>query len=151
MGGQSGQEQNPPIALRREQQKGQQNTGGRPDHRDRIWAIHQCESNFCTEKIADEREETDDHRARIQEPGDYQGNLKKWIQYGASPRGTLALDRASRARAWLEGRDHVLPEDVDAVIHPCLRHRLILSYEANAEGMTADAAIDEVVKLVALP
>jgi MoxR-like ATPase len=77
--------------------------------------------------------------------------LKKWIQYGASPRGTLALDRASRARAWLEGRDHVLPEDVHAVIHACLRHRLILSYEANAEGVTRDAVVDEIVKLVALP
>jgi MoxR-like ATPase len=89
--------------------------------------------------------------AATRRPGDYQGDLKKWIQYGASPRGTLALDRASRARAWLQGRDHVLPEDVHAVIHPCLRHRLILSYEANAEGVNADAVIDEVVKLVALP
>jgi MoxR-like ATPase len=89
--------------------------------------------------------------AATRRPGDYQGDLKKWIQYGASPRGTLALDRASRARAWLEGRDHVLPEDVHAVIHACLRHRLILSYEANAEGITRDAVVDEIVKLVALP
>ena len=89
--------------------------------------------------------------AATRRPGDYQGDLKKWIQYGASPRGTLALDRASRARAWLEGRDHVLPEDVHAVIHPCLRHRLILRYEANAEGITRDAVVDEIVKLVALP
>jgi MoxR-like ATPase len=64
--------------------------------------------------------------AATRRPGDYQSDLKKWIQYGASPRGTLALDRASRARAWLVGRDHVLPEDVRAVIHSCLRHRLIL-------------------------
>ena len=85
--------------------------------------------------------------AATRRPGDYQGDLKKWIQYGASPRGTLALDRASRARAWLEGRDHVLPEDVHAVIHPCLRHRLILRYEA----ITRDAVVDEIVKLVALP
>jgi MoxR-like ATPase len=89
--------------------------------------------------------------AASRRPGDYQGDLKKWIQYGASPRGTLALDRASRARAWLQGRDHVLPEDVHAVIRPCLRHRLILSYEANAEGVTRDAVVDEIVKLVALP
>jgi MoxR-like ATPase len=89
--------------------------------------------------------------AATRRPGDYQGDLKKWIQYGASPRGTLALDRASRARAWLVGRDHVLPEDVHAVMHSCLRHRLILSYEANAEGITRDAVIDELVKLVALP
>jgi MoxR-like ATPase len=89
--------------------------------------------------------------AATRRPGDYQSDLKKWVQYGASPRGTLALDRASRARAWLVGRDHVLPEDVHAVIHSCLRHRLILSYEANADGITRDAVIDEIVKLVALP
>ncbi len=89
--------------------------------------------------------------AATRRPGDYQSDLKRWLQYGASPRGTLALDRASRARAWMVGRDHVLPEDVQAVIHSCLRHRLILSYEANAEGVTRDAVIDEIVKLVALP
>ena len=89
--------------------------------------------------------------AATRRPGDYQSDLKRWLQYGASPRGTLALDRASRARAWMVGRDHVLPEDVQAVIHSCLRHRLILSYEANAEGITRDAVIDEIVKLVALP
>jgi MoxR-like ATPase len=89
--------------------------------------------------------------AATRRPGDYRSDLKKWIQYGASPRGTLALDRASRARAWLVGRDHVLPEDVHAVIHSCLRHRLILSYEANADGVSREAVIDEIVKLVALP
>jgi MoxR-like ATPase len=89
--------------------------------------------------------------AATRRPADYQSDLKKWIQYGASPRGTLALDRASRARAWLVGRDHVLPEDVHAVIHSCLRHRLTLSYEANADGITRDDVIDEIVKLVALP
>lgn len=89
--------------------------------------------------------------AATRRPGDYQSDLKRWLQYGASPRGTLALDRASRARAWMVGRDRVLPEDVQAVIHSCLRHRLILSYEANAEGVTRDAVIDEIVKLVALP
>jgi MoxR-like ATPase len=89
--------------------------------------------------------------AASRRPGDYQGDLQKWIQYGASPRGTLALDRTSRAHAWLQARDHVLPEDVRAVIHSCLRHRLILSYEANAEGVTRDAVVDEIVKMVALP
>jgi MoxR-like ATPase len=89
--------------------------------------------------------------AATRRPGDYQGDLKKWLQCGASPRGTLALDRASRARAWMAGRDHVLPEDVHAVIHSCLRHRLILSNEANAEGVMRDVVIDEIVKLVALP
>jgi MoxR-like ATPase len=89
--------------------------------------------------------------AASRRPGDYKGDLQKWIQYGASPRGTLALDRTARAHAWLQARDYVLPEDVRAVIHSCLRHRIILSYEANADGVTRDAVVDEIVKLVALP
>ena len=52
--------------------------------------------------------------------------------------------------AWLDGRDHVVPDDVRAVIHDCLRHRLILSYDANAEGMSADQVIDALVKKVAV-
>ena len=83
-------------------------------------------------------------------PERYTEDLKRWIHVGASPRGTLALDRASRANAWLRGRDHVLPDDVRAVVHTCLRHRVILSYEANAEGVTADAVLDEIVKQVAV-
>jgi len=83
-------------------------------------------------------------------PDRYGEDLKRWIHVGASPRGTLALDRASRANAWLQGRDHVLPDDVRAVVHSCLRHRILLSYEANAEGITADAVIDEMVKQVAV-
>jgi MoxR-like ATPase len=83
-------------------------------------------------------------------PGRYSEKLKQWIHVGASPRGTLALDRTSRAHAWLQGRDHVLPDDVRAVVHDCLRHRLMLSYEASAEGVSADTVIDEMVKLVAV-
>ena len=83
-------------------------------------------------------------------PGRYGEQLKKWIHVGASPRGTLALDRASRARAWLAGRDHVLPDDVRAIAHSCLRHRILLSYEANAEGVTCDAVIDQLLDQVAV-
>ncbi len=57
--------------------------------------------------------------------------LAKWIQVGASPRGAIALDICSRARAWLNGQDHVTPDNVRSVVHDCLRHRIILSYEAN--------------------
>jgi len=83
-------------------------------------------------------------------PGRFGGPLQKWIHVGASPRGTLALDVASRAHAWLGDRNQVQPEDVRAVVHDCLRHRLILSYEANAEGVSADAVIDELVNQVAV-
>jgi MoxR-like ATPase len=89
--------------------------------------------------------------AASRRPGEYQGDLAKWIKIGASPRGTLALDRAGRAHAWLKGRDAVTPDDVKAVAHACLRHRLILSYEAEAEGIAKDSVLDEILKLVAVP
>jgi MoxR-like ATPase len=76
--------------------------------------------------------------------------LEKWIEVGASPRGSLALDRCSRAFAWLGGRDHITPDDVRAIVHDVLRHRMILSYQANAAGVTSNAVIDEIVKVVAV-
>jgi len=83
-------------------------------------------------------------------PGKYDPKLETWIDYGASPRGSIALDRVSRAHAWLEGRDFVAPDDIHAIIHDVLRHRLILSYEAAAGGMNADLIIDEILKRVAV-
>jgi len=83
-------------------------------------------------------------------PEKFSEQFDKWIEVGASPRGSLALDKCSRAHAWFKGNDHVTPDDVRAVIHDCLRHRLILTYEANAEGLTTDQVIDEIVKLVAV-
>jgi MoxR-like ATPase len=89
--------------------------------------------------------------AATRRPADYEKfELAKWIKVGASPRGTLALDRAGRAHAWLAGRDAVTPDDVKAVTHACLRHRLILSYEAEAEGITKDQVLDEVLMQVAV-
>ncbi|MCP4197265.1 MAG: MoxR family ATPase [Proteobacteria bacterium] len=83
-------------------------------------------------------------------PANYSEQLAGWIEVGASPRGSLALDKTSRAHAWQAGGDHVTPDDVRAVVHDCLRHRLILTYEANAEGLITDQVIDEIVKLVAV-
>ncbi|MCB1483440.1 MAG: AAA family ATPase [Hyphomicrobiaceae bacterium] len=82
-------------------------------------------------------------------PSRYGDPLGKWIQIGASPRGSLALDRCSRVRAWLDGESFVTPDHVRAVLHDCLRHRLILSYEAIADGVTVDQVIDKIVSLVA--
>jgi len=83
-------------------------------------------------------------------PDKYDEKLARWIEIGASPRGSLALDKCSRAHAWLAGRDHVTPDDVRSVIHECLRHRIILTYEANADDMSTDQVIDEIIKLVAV-
>ncbi|MEN8194577.1 MAG: AAA family ATPase [Bacteroidota bacterium] len=83
-------------------------------------------------------------------PKEYGDNLTEWIKVGASPRGTIALDKSSRVYAWMMNRDHVTPEDVKAIVNDVLRHRLILTYEANAQGMTTDDVIDEIVKVVAV-
>jgi MoxR-like ATPase len=75
------------------------------------------------------------------EPGRYSEQLERWIEYGASPRATIALDRCSRAHAWLRGSDFVSPDDVQAVLGDVMRHRLILSFEAEANGITPDHVI----------
>lgn len=75
-------------------------------------------------------------------PGHYSESLAGWLEYGGSPRATIALDRCSRALAWLHGRDFVSPDDVQGVIHDILRHRLIMSFEAEANGITKDQVID---------
>ena len=79
----------------------------------------------------------------------YGGDLANWLDYGASPRATIALDRCSRAMAWLQGRDFVTPDDIRAVAHDVLRHRLILSFDAEASGVTANQVIDTLLETVA--
>jgi MoxR-like ATPase len=83
-------------------------------------------------------------------PERYDKELRKWIQIGASPRGTIGLDKCSRTYAWLKGRDYVRPDDVQAVAHDVLRHRILLSYDAQAEGIKPDRVIDKVIELVAV-
>lgn len=83
-------------------------------------------------------------------PQGYGGELARWLVAGCSPRASIALHRASRAEAWLQGRDHVLPDDVRAVIYPALRHRLLLSYDALADGISPDQVIDELLARVAI-
>jgi MoxR-like ATPase len=85
------------------------------------------------------------------DPSPYGSGLAGWLRFGASPRATLALDRCSRARAWLAGRDYVSPEDVQDVAPDALRHRVLLSYEAEAEGRTADQYVSELLALVPVP
>ncbi|MGH8560165.1 MAG: AAA family ATPase [Methylococcales bacterium] len=84
-------------------------------------------------------------------PGRYGKDLSQWLQYGASPRATIALDRVCRARAWLDGRDYVSPEDIQALVADVLRHRIILSYEAEAEGISPDRFIHEMMSRIAVP
>ncbi len=84
-------------------------------------------------------------------PGAYGDDLAQWLQYGGSPRATIALDRCARVHAWLNDRDFVGPEDVQEVVYDVLRHRLILNYEAEAEGITTDRIISELINRIAVP
>ena len=88
--------------------------------------------------------------AATRRPAEFSEDLARYIQVGVSPRGSIALDKTSRAQAWLRGRDQVTPDDIRAVINDCLRHRIVLSYEAQADGLTTDDVISQVVKLVAV-
>jgi MoxR-like ATPase len=83
-------------------------------------------------------------------PEKYDDKLKQWLAYGASPRATIALDRCARARAWLNNRDFVSPEDVQAVFHNVLRHRIIMTYQAEAEGISSNQLLDHLLSLVAV-
>ncbi|HWN37439.1 MAG TPA: MoxR family ATPase [Gammaproteobacteria bacterium] len=84
-------------------------------------------------------------------PERYGDDLKGVLQYGASPRATIALDRCSRAHAWLSGRDYVTPEDVQGMAHDVLRHRILLGYEAEASGRTPNEIIDTLLARIGVP
>ena len=82
------------------------------------------------------------------EAGQYDSELAEWLEFGASPRATIALDRCARANAWIAGRDYVSPDDVQAVAHDCLRHRLIVSFEAEAAGISSDQIIERLIERI---
>jgi len=84
-------------------------------------------------------------------PAPYGKELTRWVSFGASPRGTIALDRCAKAHAWLQGREYVSPEDIHAVAFDILRHRILMSFEAEADGINVDTFIDELLRRVPVP
>lgn len=110
--------------------------------RDEVFELHfsQALERYVVELVAATRN-----------PAPYDPSLAKWIRYGASPRGSIALEHCARAHAWLNGQDYVSPADIHAIAENVLRHRIILSYEAVAEGMTVEEIIASLLKLVPVP
>lgn len=84
-------------------------------------------------------------------PANYGADLARWIDFGTSPRGTIALERCARAHAWLNNKDFVTPDDVRAVLHDTFRHRILVSFEAEADGINTDQVINELIHRVAVP
>ena len=84
-------------------------------------------------------------------PAALDADLERWVEFGASPRATIALDACSRAHAWLEQRNYVSPADIQAIAHDVLRHRLLLSYAAEADGVTPHDVITRLLDLVPVP
>ena len=89
--------------------------------------------------------------AATRTPERYSDELARLITWGASPRGSLALDRCSRARAWLHERDFVTPEDIQDLARDVLRHRIIESYEAESDGLTPDDVINKILAKIPVP
>lgn len=85
------------------------------------------------------------------DPGRWDADLARLVSFGGSPRATIALDRCARAHAWMDGRDYVSPDDIQAVAHDVLRHRVLLSYEAEADGVNVDELTDRLLDLVPVP
>lgn len=85
------------------------------------------------------------------DPKPYSKSLANWLRFGASPRATIALDRCAKAHAWLSGRDYVTPDDIHSIAHEVLRHRIILTFEAEADGISRDNFVDELLNLVTIP
>lgn len=100
-------------------------------------------------------DEVEDYIIRLvvatREPATWTESAEEWLTCGASPRATIGLDGCARAQAWLAGRDYVSPADVQAVVHAVLRHRLILSFEAESAGVTTHTVIEALLNYVAAP
>jgi MoxR-like ATPase len=105
---------------------------------------------YCDEKVGDY---ILDIVFATREPENVKGleSLKEQIQVGASPRATLALNKAARANALVNGRAYATPQDVKAVVYDVLRHRILLTYEAEAENITSDKIIDKILSVIPVP
>jgi MoxR-like ATPase len=140
------------LVLNREEAKvGERNTF-RPREQLPKAAIREARRAILDLHLADELEQyIVNIVVATRNPGAVDASLAGQVMYGASPRACMGIDRSARAHAWLDGRDYVGPEDIQAVAADVMRHRLVLSFEAEADGVTADSIIERVLDGVGVP
>lgn len=135
------------LRLNRSEQKG----GKAEEDRLSPEVIFEARKEIAEVKISENMERyIVDIISATRDPSKYGKEIAEWIDFGASPRGSIAIDRAARTHAWMEGKDFVTPDNIRAVVHDCLRHRIVLSYEANANEITPNKVLDELLSKVAV-
>ncbi len=140
------------LVLNRDEAKAAKRDAFQPPEPLSAAAIMQARQDILRLHLADELEEYIVNVVMAtRDPASVDASLDGQVMYGASPRASMGIDRAARAHAWLEGRDYVGPEDIQAVASDVLRHRLVLSFEAEADGVDANSIIERVLDGVGVP
>ena len=140
------------LVLNRDEAKARKRDAFQPPEELSAESIMQARQDILSLHLADELEEyIVNVVVATRNPGAIDSSLEGQIMYGASPRASMGIDRAARAHAWLEGRDFVGPEDIQAVAADVLRHRLVLSFEAEADGVDANSVIERILDGVGVP
>ncbi|MEJ2274711.1 MAG: MoxR family ATPase [Woeseiaceae bacterium] len=140
------------LVLNRDEAKARERDAFQPPELLTSEAVMQARMEILNLHLAEELEEyIVNVVVATRNPGAVDGSLEGHVLYGASPRASMGIDRAARAHAWLEGRDYVGPEDIQAVAPDVLRHRLVLSFEAEADGIAPDTVIKGILDGVGVP
>jgi MoxR-like ATPase len=140
------------LILNRDEAKSGVRDAFRPPDLLSVESIMQARQDILRLHLADELEEyIVNIVVATRDPGRVDDSLDGQVMYGASPRASMGIDRAARAHAWLSGRDYVGPEDIQAVASDVLRHRLVLSFEAEADGVSENSVIERVLDGVGVP
>ncbi len=140
------------LVLNRDEAKSNERDAFQPTEMLSVASIMQARQDILKLHLADELEEyIVNIVVATRNPGAVNDALNGQVLYGASPRASMGIDRAARAHAWLAGRDYVGPEDIQDVAPDVLRHRLVLSFEAEADGVDADSVIERILDGVGVP
>jgi MoxR-like ATPase len=140
------------LVLNRDEAKSGERDAFQPPELLSLESIMQARQDILRLHLADELEEyIVNVVVATRDPGRVDESLDGQVMYGASPRACMGIDRAARAHAWLSGRDYVGPEDIQAVASDVLRHRLVLSFEAEADGVSSNSVIERILDGVGVP